>query len=421
MAADCGGALQTVETVDVKFVTHLGRGNGLNSGGGSTMTCYTPGTTTYEQVTRSVYNFGWQKTGDWSKRFVDVTYNIAKTTGAGNWSYTFSPFNINVEAKMDAFYRQVNGENHLIVRLYNIHSYLVGPTQSIYQNFNAKLYMAGNMSYALVATTMARPPADDGDWRRCLGGWWSGAAIDPCSINACPPGYSNQEPGGGTLYLWGKNSLFDNKFVHNGSRPSRMDGPIEWDLGTVTNFDDTLIYVYGRMMVGGDNYCNGVRWRGGSSYQALAYKVPRINVCPPVLIEIEQDREICENCAVTKFKFEPNDLLGINEGTLQIEYVYGATNANNVNWANAEIAQYTIRKNQEMNVEIPCLRSGSKYCWRAKVIVQQGGFKGESEYTYGCFETLYIPHVTWVVPDISEEECQLLVRGGYVRQFEEKP
>lgn len=424
MAADCGGQLQTVETQDVKFVTNFGNGNGLDSGSGSTMTCLTPGTTTYENIQRSVYLFGSGKSQYDPSAYVNVTYKIATgTTGGGHWSYQFSNFIINVEAKMDMFYRTVNGENHLIVKMYDIWSYLVGPTQNIDYNFFAGLYCAGNISYALSASLVPAPPSDDSSmWRKCLGGWWSAAPIDPCSVGACPEGESHSAPLGGTSYRWGRNRLFGNKFEHAGNNTARMDGPIEWDMGVITDFENTNVFIFGRMMQGGDNACNGARFRGATSYQGLAYKVPVIKVCPPELREITQDRDICHNCAITDFVFEPNDLLGIDEGILQIDYIYNATSQEGLNWANAESKSWVISKDTDINVQIPCLISGSNYCWRAKIIVQRGSFKGESDYTYGeCFETLYIPEKTWVVPDISEEECELLARGGYVEQFEEKP
>lgn len=418
MAADCGGVLQTAETVDVKFVTNFGKGNGLDSGGGSTMTCINPGQVTEREILHQ------QEVckADGTMGVDSWTTTVIEKTGEGRWSYQFSNFIINVEAKMDMTYRQVNGENHLIVRLYDIWSYLVGPSQNIDSGFYAGLYMGGNTSYALAATIRPFAPVDgDGSWRKCLGGWWSGAAIDPCSLGTCPPGESHAPPAGGTSYYWGRNRRFDSKFVHNGNNPARMDGPLEWDLGPVTDYDNTNVYIFGRMMTGGDNACNGARFRGGTSYYGNAYKVPRINVCPPTLREITQGRDICHNCAITDFTFEPNDLLGIDEGTLVIEYVYNASSLSSVNWANAQVSYFIISKDQPINAHIPCLESSSNYCWRAKIVVSQGTFKGESEYTYGCFETLYIPAATWVVPDISEEECQLLSRGGYVEQYEEKP
>ena len=425
MAADCGGTLQTSETQQVRFVTNNGRGNGLDSGGGSTMTCYTPGTATYNEITRSVYNFGSNQPGGTFNpaNYVNVTYKIATgSTGGGNWSYQFSNFIINVEADLDMFFRQVGGENHLIARLSNIYSYLVGPTQNIYYNFWAGLFVGANISYGLAVTTASRPPVEDsGEWRKCLGGWWSGAPIDPCSMGTCPPGESHIEPGGGTRYLWGRNQNFGSKFEHSGGSPARMDGPLEWDLGPITDFDNTLVYVYGRMLQGGDNNCNGAWFRGSTSYQGIAYKIPRIKVCPPELRTITQNRDICHNCAITDFVFEPNDLLGIADGTIIIEYVYNPPVGVDINWAKAESIVASIEKDTDIQASIPCLVSGSHYCWRAKIVVRQGSFVGESEYTYGCFDTLYIPEATWVVPDISETECQLLSRGGYVEQYEEAP
>lgn len=423
MAADCGGQLQTVETQEVNFITNNGRGNGLDSGSGSTMTCITPGTTTYKNVQRDVYLFGSGNSPYDKSKYVSVTYKVATgTTGGGHWSYQFSNFIININAKMDMFYRTVSGENHLIVKLYDIKSYLVGPSQNINRVFQAGLYCAGNISYALAASLVpAAPVAGSSAWRKCLGGWWSAAPIDPCSQGACPEGESHQAPGGGTMYWWGQTNRYDSKFVHNGNNPSRSDGPIEWDMGVITDFQNANVYIFGRMMQGGDNSCNGAVFRGSTSYQGLAFKVPVIKVCPPELVEITQDRDICANCAITDFKFKPNDLLGIDEGVLQIDYVYNSPDLSKVNWANAETKSWVISKNTDIEVEIPCLVSGTHYCWRAKIIVQKGTFKGESEYTYGCFDTLYIPERTWVVPDISDEECQLLSRGGYVEQFEEKP
>ena len=426
MAENCGGALQTVETQDVKFVTNFGQGNGLNSGAASLMTCITPSTLTYESVQTFIPgapcggSFGPCNRGGY--KGVTTTTWVQHGRGQGNWSYQFSPFNINVEAKMDMFYRNVGGRNHLIVRLYDIWSYLVGPDQNIDYNFYAGLYMGGNTSYALAATTWGAPPEDMSMWRTCLGGWWSGAAIDPCSMGACPEGESHQEPGGGTSYLWGRNQRWGTKFEHHGNTPARMDGPIEFDLGEPTNYGNTAVFIWGRMMTGGDNNCNGAYWRGNASYMGNAYKAPIIRVCPPELDHITQDRDICHNCAITDFYFKPNDLLEVDTGTLILEYFYNApADMNAINWANAEVAQWTISKHTDIHVNLPCLDSGSHYCWRAKIRVESGNFVGESDYTYGCFDTLFIPEKTWVVPDISTEECELISRGGFVPQYEERP
>lgn len=430
---DCGGVAATNAKQHFTFIRSVDGGNPLPAAGGGSTVCIDPGTMTttevkkqYSDVLANSKNI-FDLIGNTIDYVLHPTTTITEYRGGYNYQWDLYPFSINVEGDLEMFYRKgSDGKNHLIVKATNILSSLIGKGQ-VYGSCGNFIpcYADGNFSYGLAATLVPVPPAvNDPQWRYCLGGWWS-AGQGQCSADC-----GGKNPPGGTLYDWGCTTL-GQKFEHHGRTPGRMDGPLEWDMGAITPAAASQlgIYIFGRVMRNPlNNPCSSnTPYNGSSMTSGLAFTIPPINVCPPEFVSLTQTADICEECVNGTWHFEPNDLLGINQGQLHLEYVADATSTATTDWSQAEARYFTIYKDQPIDVTVgcqnpdncdntQCLAPNTNYCWRAKIVLNDG-YEAESDWTYGCMKTLFIPPANMSVPDITVEECTEIDRGNELEQF----
>lgn len=422
MAENCGGIAATNQKQHISFITSNNVGNGILASrqtGQQSHSCIFPGTTTWEQVQQNVHSWVVSPSdllaGNTTPSHYEHTQTVTveKTVGGftNNWA-TF-PFYICMEADMEMFFRTVNGQNHLIVKLTNIFSTFIGSQDYNKDNCNKYNYIPGYgnpMAFRLAVSLTPTP--NDSNWQNCFGGWW----LEPM-LGCTADCEGKLNPPGGYNYYWGCKQQ-DGAFARS-PYPGRLNpGPYEWDLGAVGDTSKHIVYVSAQATESTNkaNPCSGMYPKTGMVV-ANAYAIPPLNVCPPEFIGETQDRDICENCAITTLTMAGNDLLGTGQGTLYIEYVWGATLAN-VNWSQAEGAYFQIRQDRQETITLACLIGASHYAYRAKIILNTS-YSAESEWTYGEFDTLYIPKPNMSVPAITEQECTEINNGNLVPPFEE--
>lgn len=76
-------------------------------------------------------------------------------------------------------------------------------------------------------------------------------------------------------------------------------------------------------------------------------------------------------------------------------------------------------KDQNAFVYLDCLIPSKKVQWRARYTVS-GQWEASSEFSYGEFETLFVPPTDMIVPDIKESECAALNQGKEIPHFDKE-
>lgn len=418
-APGCGGEGASAQKQHISFKTSNSSGNGLLAAGGGGSTCIFPGTTTYEKIEQNVTSWVLSPSdlaaGNFDAPLTKYehtqTVTVEKTTGGFTNNWALYPFYVNVEADMDIYYKN----NHLMVRLTNIKSTIIGSQDADANNCNASNLIPGyGNPFSFGLAVSLTPTPNDGQWKDCLGGWW----LEPqagCTANC----QGLQNPPGGFNYYWGCKTE-DAPFAKSPNPGRTNAGPYEWDLGDKKsiNIGKNLIYVTGRVLESSNrsNPCSGMVQKYGTSQYANAYNIPAIDVCPPEIIYEDHSIDICEDCAIVKMTAAANDLLGASNGQLFVEYVWEG-NLDNPDWSEAEGFYVPLTKDTAKDFQWPCLIGRSHYIWRMKVIVSE--MDAESEYIYGEFDTLFIPPANMTVPEISTYECTEINNGNLVPPFEE--
>lgn len=427
MAQDCGSYGSTQSSSHIEWKNSKGYGSGIPVGRGSSgVNCFNVGAaaainqavgaikkkTQLVSTVLAAQCIGIKGCNKMVTTYEDVTglkgnYNANVGITAQTGSLPLYPFSINASADVKVFYRNVSGENHLIVQLSNIFSYIIGDQNADNPNQTEYTVACTNPFAFTVAVSMQPTPADT-DWKYCFGGWRASPCTD-CVNEPC--NYMNI---GGFLYHWNSRRV-DAPFA-NSPWPGRQNpGPYEWDLGNVTTDANTVLYI-SAAATSGSNSCASQR-KTGTGRTMIAITPPPLNVCPPEVIHMGQERDICEDCAYTNFIIGANDLLDQPKAKVVVEYVWKAT-LDNVDWSKAEVARYDINKNEELDFNLPCLIPSSHYAYRLKIVLDTD-YAAESEYVYGEFDTLYIPPANMSVPTITVQECTDINRGGLIAPFEE--
>lgn len=407
MALDCDAAAASEATFPVEFISS--RGTNLPLGEYSSGVCYTQVTTPGTSQTVMKPLFPWASgipiIGDLLGGIrVPVTINKPGTTTTHGNGWSLSPFNVEARGKARVWWRD---DGHLMLTITDLYSTLTGTAGDTGKTFQAPLY-SGPVGWAMTAgVSIGAPqgvPADNHpNWKFCLGGWWS-ALMSGCG-EACPDAYGN--PGGGTMYWWNKWTGTDVKFAQNGNTPGRMDGPLEWDLGEIEPREDLQVFIYAR----------GVRGRCGSQYfdpkmgarQSLAFAVPLPALCPPEITGVAMRRDICEEKVWADVSLSIPALGGNNDATLTLEY-------STDNFVHVETITQTVSASSSVTITTGKLYPNTRYCFRAKL----GTSKVESEWSeVECQTTLFFPRSDWIVPELTQEECEAMTEGDCIDEFTE--
>ena len=415
-APGCGGDAASAQKQHISFRTSNGVGNGLVAAGGGGSTCIFPGTTTYEQVQQNITSWVLSPSdlaaGNFNapltKYETTQTITVEKTTGGFTANWSLYPFWINVDAELDLYYKTVDGEPHLMARITDVKSTIIGDQNADAEEYNCNYdtmpAYGGPFSFGLAVSLTPTP--NDGQWKDCLGGWY---AEPQAGCTADCEGLHN--PPGGYYYHWACNKQ-DAPFARSPWPGRTNSGPYEWDLGPKSsiNISKNLIYVTGRVLDSTNytNPCSAMRPKATANI-AMAYNIPAVDVCPPEIIHEAHSIDICEDCAIVDMTVAGNDLLGASSGKLFVEYVWNG-NLENPDWSEAEGFYVDLRPDVAKDFTWPCLQGRSHYIYRMKIIVAD--VDGESEYIYGEFDTQFIPPANMTVPEISEYECTEINNGN---------
>lgn len=412
MALDCDAAAASEAIYPVEFLNS--KNTKIPMGQQASGVCYSEQTvvTGHVDETRRVLVFGEYNTicpphGDVKVPvYTNVHYNYDKTEVQQiPHAWRLSGFNIEARGKMRVWWRD---DGHLMVTITDLYSTLTGSDGDTGRAFWAPLY-SGNIGWALNAVASVGVPGGvpgdgDGNWKFCLGGWWSAGMLQ-CGTQ-CPD--ANGNPGGGTPYMWNNWSGTDAKFVQNGRTPGRMDGPIEWDLGEIEPSENLGVFLYARGVRGA---CGSQRFDPNmGARQAIAFAVPLPALCPPEITGVEMQRDICEEKVWADVKLDIPALGGNANATLYIEYA-----PNDTFYGSTTVAK-TVNASSSVTIEVGPLIPNIRYCFRAKL----SNGKVESEWSSTICETaLFMPRADWVVPLLTLEECEAMTEGDCIPEFTE--
>lgn len=271
------------------------------------------------------------------------------------------------------------------------------------------------MAIALVVTPNANPPSIPAEnspaWHKCLGGWY--AAGVTCAPTCSP--YGN--PPGGTRYVW-------NDYNGNGARFAKTQGQTggriipdqTWNLGKIKYGNGVVPHVWiiaypQQAVTNSDPNCN-IPFYAKSFVSGVSVTVQMLQICPPSFKDTGQTPDVCNDCVNTILKFNATEFGGIGDATIEVEYKYAGQA-----WNQAMRTQEIVHENQAHEVDLGCLIHSKTVEWRARYTVA-GASEAKSEYTYGSFDTLFIPPSDMVVPDIDEQECTTLTQGKLVPEFD---
>lgn len=264
--------------------------------------------------------------------------------------------------------------------------------------------------------TPTPPPENSPAWHKCLGQWY--AAGVTCGGN-CQTGYGN--PPGGTNYIW-------NDYNNPGTTPGFSKAPDQngtraipeqrWNLGKI-RYGNGLrpkvwVIVQPQQAVGNSNPNCNLGFRAQSMVAGASVDVQTLTICPPELTQLEESNNICKTCVNEKLYFGANDLGGLSDVTLEIEYKYKGQSWNNP-FRKSMVAQPNVVPDP---IELDCLLPSQEYEWRARYIIG-GDYDAESEYVYGSFTTRFIPTADMSVPDITDGDCTTIKKGGLLDEFTE--
>lgn len=134
---------------------------------------------------------------------------------------------------------------------------------------------------------------------------------------------------------------------------------------------------------------------------------------PPELVDIFQNPRVCDTKVDATFTFSPPNL---NNGHLELHWRYQGES-----WDNNRIIRMSA--NLEDNVVVTVFDLIPTQCnnviveWRARFVADVSTLTN-SDYTSGSFTTLFIPTPWMTTPDIDNNECNKLVDGDYIDEYD---
>ncbi len=335
-------------------------------------------------------------------------YGLAATylASIGAWgnngrAWTLYPFHIEVRGTADISYNS-NGE--LIVTLNNVVSTLTGTAGDVGREFQAYMYTAGFVSWAVnvklfdSAGGIWKPSLSDPGWNKCMGGWWSAAPTSSC-YDHCP--------GGGTLFWWNSWNRFGTPYEQHGRTPTRMNNGISFNLGVVRSHTEQLIGIFARAARGacGSSYFSN---DDGDMQQCFVISIPPMNICPPEINGLTHERDICEETIDTVVNVT-TPTFGVDGVNLVV--MYEAINRES-DWSDSKARThvvYNVPENSTFDVRLPDhLIPNTNYFF--KIYLEKDGRK--SDEIMVCDQwTPYMPAVGCVIPLFTMEECEILAGG----------
>lgn len=315
------------------------------------------------------------------------------------------PFHIEARGRVEFSY---NSAGELIVTIRGLSSTLTGSAGDIGRAFQAPLYTCGDFSLALsVSTTNAVPGAG---WNTCFGGWWSACVTggSACTVDA----YGN--PCGGTMYWWNRWDRYGTPYEHHGNTPTRLNDGISFNVGKVTAGQP--IFIWARAARGG---CGGYfSSLDGNAVQCLVYTAPPMSICPPTLNSIEMTRDICESTVDAVLNVHIPEL-GTSGVTLRILYEACTSESAWSDSAAGTISIANVPEKTDLSIDLAQygvnLVPNTVYYF--KMYLTNG--EVESDSVMVCDNrTLFIPPVNCIVPELTAEECETLITGDCLPEFE---
>lgn len=139
---------------------------------------------------------------------------------------------------------------------------------------------------------------------------------------------------------------------------------------------------------------------------------------PPSLLTISQEPDICDNNVNVHMTFDGPNLAG---GRLLVQWRYSESD----DWSDLYSYAVSTTREQDVTITLPdiepsgCSEDGkTTLYWRAQFQSTVATLTS-SDWTYGQFETEFIPPVNMTVPDISVEECDMITRAVEIEEYED--
>ena len=329
----------------------------------------------------------------------------------------FYPFRANIIGKVKS---SIDANGNVIITIKNLRIVPSGTSTAYWSTnkFAAPWYGSiGGPTPAYRAISLAVvtgqfvPDESSASWHKCLGGWYT-AGVN-CNAPCGTDRWGNAP--GGTWGYWndrdGAGSAFEQTQYQSFSRnvPDQT-----WNLGQIapTNGNTAQIWVIAHWQqgVGYGLNCN-IPFAGNSYVAGMSFDVPVLQLCPPVHESTTQEEDVCNNCVDAEVCFEPSDLGGQPQVNLVVDYKYDGQG-----WDQAMTITTVAYKDQRTCVTLKCLKPSSKVCWRARYELMSG-YTAHSEWETGCFNTLFVPSIGMIVPDIDIVECTRLAQGKCLDHF----
>lgn len=178
-----------------------------------------------------------------------------------------------------------------------------------------------------------------------------------------------------------------------------------------TSYNEYTVYLHNKTVGRGDNIPPGV----ASIYademaMGVQFKNNLPNQLPaPKLLEIEQKENICENYVDAFLTFDEATITGAG---LEVQWRYEGED-----WSDRKDIKVSSPLGQKVTVTLNKLVPDTKVYFRARRIPLTTKMVA-SDWIYGDFKTLWIPPIPMTVPDITEQECLTIRRGGCIDKFD---
>lgn len=330
--------------------------------------------------------------------------------------YTLYDYKYNITGDVTLEY---NGDGHLIATLTNGFISPAGSGTWPTQKPHAAPWYGDTTSplpcWRAIAISFSLSPEIPGDasWKKCLGGWYT--AGTNCNTTCTKDQYGN--PPGGTYMWWSDTQAGTPWEKTQYQRGGRTIPTLTWDLGAVQPADgqDMIVYVFARAQracTWNLPDCNNIPWVA-SSVPRVALVAPVCPLDPPTHLHTDQVSNVCNNCVDVTLTFQAPDATEKDGVILTVDYKYGDDD-----WGVAQYQSYQVSGDMTRDIEIhlDCLLPESKVCWRAQFMTTKGA-TAKSEYSYGCFETNFIPPAWMEVPPLSVAECTAMSQGKPIEEF----
>lgn len=315
------------------------------------------------------------------------------------------PFHIEARGRVEFSY---NAAGELIVTILDLASTLTGSAGDIGRAFQAPLYMCGDFSLALSVSTSNSVPS--AGWNTCFGGWWSACITggSACTVDAVG------NPCGGTMYWWNRWDAFGTPYEHHGNTPTRRNTSVSFNVGKVTAGQP--IFVWARAARGG---CGAGYFSpaDGGAVQCLVYVAPPMSICPPTLNSIEMTRDICQSTVDAVLDVHIPEL-GTTGVSLNILYEACNSEAEWSDGAAGTVSIPNVQENSNLRIDLAnygvVLVPNTNYYF--KMYLTNGEVQSDSVMVCDN-RTLFIPPVNCVVPEFTAEECETLIVGDCIDEF----